>query len=169
MALKAFGNPENDKGEWVDFGLEKLFRIRVRRIPTSVAQKIQDRHKGKLTYEVHDGIRKPVKDMEQIQKILEDKAAWAWTDAEGLAVTIEDEEASNVFGGEVGEDVDISGEKLTDKAKRFIMNEISPGARVDIPGGEKTVELSIAVFILKTAQDQQQAINLIEEEAAKNS
>ena len=142
MALKDYGKAENDPGEWVDFGEDKPFRLRVRRIPGDVADEIDRRHLGKPQYEVKGGVKRPIHDIDGLVKALTDKAVWAWTDSEGLEIDIADEEAAKLWGKllnrdvETGATVALQGNALTADAKRRVLAHLRPFARMRVTDSE---------------------------------
>jgi hypothetical protein len=142
------------------FGKDEPFKLCIRRIPGDVADKIDKRHKGKEQFEVSNGVRRPVHDVDGLLQGLIDKAIWAWVDAEGLQIIPSDEESVKLWGSlltrdlKVGEVIDLQGKALTAEAKRRLMLHHRPFARVDRPdteGGVTEVEEDLARFIVMEA------------------
>lgn len=184
MALKHFGKPDNDLGTWYDFGEDRPFRLRVRRIPASVVERIDERRKP-TSFEVRDGMRRPVRDLEAVAEGLVEKATWAWTDAEGLEIEVADQEGaafwSRQLGREVavGETVSPSGKELTAEAKRLVIQELKPFARVIVRDAAGTVQvdetgrpreqwLEVGVFIVGKAAEMQRDFVGRQQEKEKN-
>lgn len=159
MALKHFGKPENDEGTWFPFGLDKPFEMRIRRIPSGVAEKIDARHRGRESFEVREGIRRPVRELDAIAEGLAEKAAWAWTDARGLEVQVGDEESAGFWRKATGDDsiavgqvVELAGERLTAETKKLVLRELRPFAREKNPDDpSKTQDVEIGVFVIRRA------------------
>lgn len=178
MALKDYGKGENDPGTWVDFGLDKPFRLRLRRIPQDVWEAIDKRHLKTGNFEVRDGIRRRVKDQDEVVAALTDKALFAWTDADGLEVEIAHEDSAALWGKllsrtiSVGETVSLTGNALTHAVKLRVLEHLKPIARVeevDEETGSKSIERrEIGSFIVLEAAKLQRDFAKIEEERAKN-
>lgn len=166
MALKAFGKAENDEGEWFPFGEDAPFRLRIRRIPHTEAERIEKRHEKGKAFEVVSGIRRPIRDVEAILNTMTDKAIWCWTDSD-LEIEIADDEAAKLFGAEVGQVVKLEGKALTAQVKKFVLREIRPFANTENEDG-KPVQVDIGIFILKKAMEQQRDLLSEEERAEKN-
>lgn len=178
MALKDFGKPEHDPGSWVDFGLDKPFRLRIRRIPSDVWDDIDKRHRGKETFEIRDGVRRRVQDGDSMIEALQDKAAWAWVDAEGLEIEVAHDEAAKLWGKLIGRDVTV-GETLVlnegvlnNAVKRRVMTHLRPIARVEKFDEEKhetVVERQdIGSFVVLEAARMQKEFASGKEAEAKN-
>jgi hypothetical protein len=167
VALKDFGKAEHDPGQWVDFGLDKPFRLRIRRIPSDVWDEIDKRHRGKESFEVRDGVRRRVQDGDSMVESLQEKASWAWTDAEGLEVEIAHEEASKLWtklvGRElsVGEALVLAGDVLTTAVKKRVLTHLRPIARVELQ--------DIGSFVVLEAARMQKEFASGKEAEAKNS
>lgn len=184
--LRHFGKAENDLGTWFDFGFTKEgdkrgpapFKLRVRRIPASVVDTIDERHKGREAFEVKDGLRRRVRDLETVADGLVDKAAWAWTDAEGLEIEVADEEGATwwtkALGREVavGERVKPSGRELTAEVKKLVISELKPFALTiqtdEETGREKEVWLELGVWIVGRAAELQRDFVKAREADQKN-
>lgn len=179
MALKDYGKAEHDPGAWVDFGIDKPFRLRVRRIPPDVWEEIDRRHRGKDSFEVRDGIRRRVQDQDVVVAALTDKAIFAWVDAEGLEVDIEHEDAAKLWTGLLGREVavgsrlSLTGESLNASVKRRIFAHLKPIARVEDTDEEtgqvKVDKRDIASFIVLEAARLQSEFASAREEEQKNS
>lgn len=178
MALTDYGKPENDLGEWVDFGKDAPFRLRLRRIPGEKIEEIERRHSKTKNFEVRDGVRRPVLDTESILASLTDKAIWSWTDAEGLEITAGDEESAKLWSKMLSREIEqgatfsLSGPSLTAEAKRRVLFNHRPFARVDRQndsGGMTEVEEDIGRFIVTEAARLQKSFGQKREEQAGNS
>lgn len=178
MALKHFGKPENDEGTWFKFDSPTgAFELRVRRLSPGVSEKIDARHKGKSHFEVIEGIRRPIRDLEAITDGLAEKAAWCLTDARGLKIEIADPEglafwknATKVEALEVGAEVEIVGDVLSHEVKMLLIRELRPFCPMpsrDDP--TKIDEVEIGMFIIRKAGDLQRGHAKDQGEQAGNS
>lgn len=176
MALKHFGKPENDEGVWFPFGLEAPFKLRIRRLSAGVSEKIDARHKGKSHFEVIEGIRRPIRDLEAITDGLADKAAWCLTDAEGLQIEIADQESLEFWQKSTGLDdltvggvVDLQGDRLTAEVKRLLIREIRPFAQEKDEETGKPADVEFGMFIIRKAGALQKGHQAAREADAGNS
>lgn len=178
MAFDLYGTADSDPGEWFDFGKKAPFRIKVRRIPLDKSREIEKRHGGKETFEVVNGIRRKVRDMDSFMESLTETALWAWVDLEGFKVTPRDESAAKMVGGNIGEEVDITGTKLTLSVKKAIMDKIKPLATVDTKvedkdgnetGETKEETVDLGSFIVRCVRDLNERQGALERDAESNS
>lgn len=175
MALKDYGKADNDPGEWVDFGLDKPFRLRIRRIPADVWDEIDRRHQNqKDTFEIKEGIRRRVKDEVGLLEALTEKALWAWTDAEGLEIEVEHDDAARVWSDllkrevQRGETITLAGGILTATVKRRVLRHLRPIARVEPKTSDDNERQDIGSFIVLEAARLQQEFAAAREAQAKN-
>lgn len=156
MALKDFGKAENDLGEWMPFGLEGAFELRIRRIPYEIAQRISKRY-GRETFIVEGGLKRPTieRSLDEATSWLLDQAIWAWTDARGLEVEVADAEGAKVWSQLLRRDV-VQGDLITVDAgmmsaevKRRVLTQLRPWCSVapDEPG-EKVEKQDLATFVV---------------------
>lgn len=179
MALKDFGKPEHDPGEWREFGLDNPFRLRIRRIPSDVWDEIDKRHRGKETFEVRDGVRRRITDGDSMIEALQEKAAWAWTDAEGLEIEIAHDEAAKLWTKLVGREIEVGqtlvicGDVLNHAVKKRVLTHLRPIARVEKFDEEKRETVierqDIGSFLVLESAQLQKEFASGKEAEAKNS
>lgn len=178
MALKHFGKPENDEGTWFEFDSPTgAFELRVRRLSPGVSEKIDARHKGKAHFEVIEGIRRPIRDLEAITDGLAEKAAWCLTDARGLKIAPADAEglafwknATKVEDLEVGAEIEIAGEVLSHEIKMLLIRELRPFCTMPDPKDPTKVdEVEIGMFIIRKAGELQKGHAKGQDDQAGNS
>jgi len=159
--IRDFGRPENDEGEWVPFGEDAPFRLRIRRIPYEIGRQIDLRYGREIVVQGGDGIRRPQLERsrdEWLQAML-DKAAFALVDSEGLEVEVADAEARGFYAAAfkddsitVGATVVLDGHLRNDAVKKRLFTTLRPFARVkseEEPG--KIVSVDIGSFIMSEA------------------
>lgn len=168
MALRDYGKPENDLGEWFPFGPD--IDLRVRRIPYDVASRIRKKY-GKEESVIRDGVRYKefVQSSAEIQDMMVEQACFALTDirGEGAKLTAEDAEGASLWTGylkrevAVGDILELQGSLVNDALKKRLIVQIKPYAVIavtekDKDSGEPTGKISnirydIGSFILERA------------------
>ena len=156
--IRDFGRPENDEGEWVPFGEDAPFRLRIRRIPYEVGRQIDQRYGRESVVQGNDGIRRPQLERtrdEWLQTMI-DKAAFALVDSEGLEIEVADEEARAFYASAlkdealmVGATVRLDGHLSHVAIKKRLLLTVRPFARVkseEEPG--KIVSLDLGAFVM---------------------
>lgn len=142
--LKIYGNPQNDKGSWVVFGvdpdhLEREVKFRIRRTPEGVSRKLVDKFgvldKVSVTAEGRTAtIRQRVMSVEDFKDLAVETATFAWVDSENFYIMPRDDEDVVILkkhldkhlGAEesitAGEEVCVDG-RLGDGIKRYVLTQ----------------------------------------------
>lgn len=136
MALKFFGNPDNDPGEWIRFG---SYTLRVRAAKAKKVQEFSKRY-GKEVFDTSkEGVRTASmqRTIDQDRDYKLDQSAWALTDIRGLTIEIADDvaarDAKKLFGLDtvnVGEELDLEGRIGSMEARKVLVRDIRPVADI---------------------------------------
>jgi len=133
VLFKAFGNPDNDEGEWVVYRKgekdEPDIRFRVRQIPDKKDAQMQKRIQGrKQTIKFRKGISESDVDLDESSELAFERAKFALLDSENVNIKISDDdaatEATKMFGKPIkkGESVRVDG-TWTDPVKDYVLGQ----------------------------------------------
>jgi len=111
--FEAYGNPDNDEGNWVVYQKEGDIQFRVRQIPDKVDAQMQKKVTGRRiqTVKFRRGVSESDVDLDESAALAVERARYALLDSKNLKIVARDEEGASDITKALGAPVKI-GEQV---------------------------------------------------------